>query len=523
MVRLYLVAAIFLGLIVSVGAVQAPAEQNYKVFMPFLIREANAPVWLVQLKLGADKASGEVIASANQMPKATFENVVVKDCTIAFDLKSKQGTFKFEGNLPKDKKDKILGSVMIRDVVTPAILEPTTLASLSSFDINKETLARGDQPEYEVVKAALSLMAEAEIRKTKIEEVRSWADKAVKSSEIYGAKWKSHIGLEIAELLAPQKDYAPIALQYARQAERALNENDSVTTKLKVLEILADALESSGKFDDAKEIQAKMEKMDQGIKPEPFPGRKSKSDRAILVELFTGTECPPCVAADMAFDALPKAFKSSEVVVLQYHLHIPGPDPLTNPETETRAKYYGRQIEGTPAIFFNGKTAAGGGGPRDAAMEKFKEYKAVVEPLLEKAAGATLLASAKKTGEDVTISAEVKDLSEVGNNIRLNMVLVEKEVRYQGGNKQKKHHHVVRSFPAGVEGIPMMEKNGKKEAKVNLEELRKKWSAYLDQIAKEEPFSGKGRPLNFTDLLAVVFIQNMATGEILQSTQVPVN
>ena len=152
-----------------------------------------------------------------------------------------------------------------------------------------------------------------------------------------------------------------------------------------------------------------------------------------------------------------------------------------------------------------------------------KPQRAVVEPLLEKAAGATLLASAKKTGEDVTISAEVKDLSEVGNNIRLNMVLVEKEVRYQGGNKQKKHHHVVRSFPAGVEGIPMMEKNGKKEAKVNLEELRKKWSAYLDQIAKEEPFSGKGRPLNFTDLLAVVFIQNMATGEILQSTQVPVN
>ena len=205
MVRLYLVAAIFLGLIVSVGAVQAPAEQNYKVFMPFLIREANAPVWLVQLKLGADKASGEVIASANQMPKATFENVVVKDGTIAFDLKSKQGTFKFEGNLPKDKKDKILGSVMIRDVVTPAILEPTTLASLSSFDINKETLARGDQPEYEVVKAALSLMAEAEIRKTKIEEVRSWADKAVKSSEIYGAKWKSHIGLKSRNSSHPRR------------------------------------------------------------------------------------------------------------------------------------------------------------------------------------------------------------------------------------------------------------------------------------------------------------------------------
>ena len=109
MVRFYLVVGMFLSLIVSVGAVQAPAEQNYKVFMPFLIREANAPVWLVQLKLTADKASGEVLASANQMPKATFENVSVKDGIISFDLKSKQGTFKFEGMLPKDKKEKIQG------------------------------------------------------------------------------------------------------------------------------------------------------------------------------------------------------------------------------------------------------------------------------------------------------------------------------------------------------------------------------------------------------------------------------
>ena len=168
MVRFYLVVGMFLSLIVSVGAVQAPAEQNYKVFMPFLIREANAPVWLVQLKLSADKASVEVLASANQMPKATFENVSVKDGTISFDLKSKQGIFKFEGTLPKDKKEKIQGSVMIKDIVTPAILEPTSLTSLSAFDINKEMIARADQPEYEVVKAALSLLAEAEIRKSKI-------------------------------------------------------------------------------------------------------------------------------------------------------------------------------------------------------------------------------------------------------------------------------------------------------------------------------------------------------------------
>ncbi len=522
MVRFYLVAGFFLSLILSAGAFQAPSGQNFKVFMPFLIRENNAPVWLVQLKTTDEKPTGEILATASQMPKAVMENFLIKDGSISFDMKSKQGNFKFEGILPKDKKDKIQGNVTIRDIVTPAVLEPTTITSLNPFELNREMLTRADQPEYEVVKAVLNLLAEAEIRKTKIEEVRSWADKAVKASENYGAKWKSQVGLEIAELLSSQKDYAPIALQYARQAERSLTEKDSVATKLKVFEILADALDSSGKPDESKEIQAKIEKIDVGIKPELFEGRKSKSDRAVLVELFTGTECPPCVAADMAFDALSKSFKPSEVVVLQYHLHIPGPDPLTNPDAENRAKFYGKQIEGTPAIFFNGKSAAGGGGPRDAGSEKFKEYKDVVEPMLEKAAGASLGLSAKKTGNEVTISAEVKELSLTGNNIRLNIVLAEKEVRYQGGNKQKKHHYVVRSFPAGVEGIAMTEKTSIKEAKVDLEDLRKKWASYLDQIAKEEPFTGKGRPLNFTDLVAVAFIQNMATGEILQAAQVPV-
>ena len=45
------------------------------------------------------------------------------------------------------------------------------------------------------------------------------------------------------------------------------------------------------------------------IAVKPFAGRKGKSDRAVLVELFTGAQCPPCVAADMAFDALPQTYK----------------------------------------------------------------------------------------------------------------------------------------------------------------------------------------------------------------------
>src|SRR5262249_22800010 len=160
-------------------------------------------------------------------------------------------------------------------------------------------------------------------------------------------RWRRDVILGIATMLGEQEGYATIALQYARQAERLLQPDKDLPSMQKaVYEALAAALKASGKEDEAKEDEARIDKIDTKIKPESFAGRKAKSDRVVLVELFTGAQCPPCVAADMAFDALGKTFKPSEVVLLQYHLHIPGPDPLTNADTETRARFYGRAIEG---------------------------------------------------------------------------------------------------------------------------------------------------------------------------------
>ena len=44
----------------------------------------------------------------------------------------------------------------------------------------------------------------------------------------------------------------------------------------------------------------------------------------------------------------------SELVLIQYHMHIPGPDPLTNTDTEARWKYYqnafsAKKFGGVPA------------------------------------------------------------------------------------------------------------------------------------------------------------------------------
>src|SRR5207253_3318789 len=80
------------------------------------------------------------------------------------------------------------------------------------------------------------------------------------------------------------------------------------------------------------------------FKTEAFKGRKAKGDRRVLVELFTGAQCPPCVAADVAFDALAKTYKPNDVILLEYHLHIPRPDALTNADTEERQGFYEKEI-----------------------------------------------------------------------------------------------------------------------------------------------------------------------------------
>src|SRR5262249_7346341 len=188
---------------------------------------------------------------------------------------------------------------------------------------------------------------------------------------------------------------------------------------------------------------------------EPYKGRKEKSDRAVLVELFTGAQCPPCVAADLAFDALARAYKPAEVVLLQYHLHIPGPDPLTNPASEARQAYYDADIEGTPSIFFNGKPGASGGGTVGDSEDKHGQYRNIIDSLLEKPAAARLQLTAARKGNKIDINAEVIDVEKPAEQLRLRLALVEEQVRYVGGNTLRFHHHVVRALPGGDEGIAL--------------------------------------------------------------------
>jgi hypothetical protein len=502
----------------------APPAGNWKVLLPMRPGDATQPLWIVKFEKKGDEWVGSVVAAGERVPKAALENLRVDKEALRFDLKLPTQVFRFEGKLPggKDKGGRIYASMMAGRDVAPAELERTTLTRLDRFSLDKEALARGATG-AEAIRVATSLLRQAGSQKAGQAEVRSWADRAVRAAGLYGPRFQREIMLEVAAtLLSEQEGYEKVALQYAQRAERALEPKEPPAAQKKVLDVYALALEKAGKADQAKEVLARVKKLDFRIKPKADAGRKGKGDRVVLVELFTGAHAEECVAADLAFDALGRTFKPTEVVLLQYHLHAPKPDPLTAPDGEARARSYGEHIRGLPTSFFNGRSAAGGGGERSDAQDKYEEYLAAVEPLLESPAKARVKVRAVRKGEKVDITAEVDKLEKTGGEVRLRLALVEEQVKYKGANGLTTHTHVVRAFPGGADGTPMKEKSAKKTVSVDLDKLRKDLKAYLDKYAEKRPFPDKERPLELKKLRVVAFIQDDETEEVLQAAQAEV-
>lgn len=488
--------------------------------------------WLVKFESKDGQWNGAVLDSAQGLPPGgVVQNVSVDAERLRFTLKFQGQNFTFEGKVPGDKNGKILGSFQLGRQLVVAQLEPSTLKSLKNrYEVAKEDFARteGGQAVFDL---AMDLLRQAGAQKAKPEEVRSWADRAAKLAETYGPRWQSEIAIRITESLLAQEGFAPISLEYARRAERSLDSKDDNAVQVRVLEALSAALRKADKVDDAKEVDSRIGKLESAgdqeylnrfppLKGVPFKGRKGESTRAVLLELFTGVQCPPCVAADLAFDAVNRTYKPTEVVLLQYHLHVPGPDPLTNPDSVARSRYYDKEVEGTPATLFNGKPGAEGGGFLDDAQDKLNDYRKVIDPLLEEASPVKLKLNAGRNATKIFITAEASGIEKPGEDLRLRLALTEKEVRYAGPNQMRLHHHVVRAMPGGAEGLALTDKMAKQEVSVDLEKLRTDLAKYLDDFSKKSPFPNSRRPLDLRNLHVVAFVQNDKTKEVLNAVEV---
>jgi len=106
--------------------------------------------------------------------------------------------------------------------------------------------------------------------------------------------------------------------------------------QLRGLGILATSLQKQGKKGEAAKLQERVTALEEkgheenekaGLASSPPSSRAARVPAWSWSSCSPAPQCPPCVAADLAFEGLGKTYKTSEVVLLQYHLHIPRRTP----------------------------------------------------------------------------------------------------------------------------------------------------------------------------------------------------
>lgn len=481
--------------------------------------------WLLTLQAKDGKLTGEA-QTLSRIPETTVTGVQIDGDLLHMGFKLANGVvFNFEGKLPRAGGKKIYGSITRGNNSTPAYLESTQ--AKNAFEANLDVLSRTPS-DPRVFSTLLTLISQAKDKKIPAREVQEWVEGVQKTAESYGPIWQTEFGLKLVNAL--QADFPAQAADTAAKIEKSFDAKTPVETQLRLLTSLAASYDASGQPAEAAKIMARIgglegdahkenEKSILNFKIDPYMG---KVGQPVLVELFTGAQCPPCVAADIGFDALGKAFKEKDIALLQYHLHIPDADALSNADAEARADFYAKSLRGTPAIFFNGKAIAPGGGGREDGEEKYQEYRSVVDKLITREPGGKIALTADRKGDVVTINAAAATVADVKGKVKLRFALVEDWARYKGRNGLTFHHRIVRSMPGGADGF-LVEKELKKALTVDVAELRTKLTKYLDDYAKNEgPFPDAQRPMRMRDLHVVAFLQNDDTGEVLQSISVPV-
>lgn len=259
---------------------------------------------------------------------------------------------------------------------------------------------------------------------------------------------------------------------------------------------------------------------------EAYKPTEKRSDRLVLAEVFTGSGCPPCVGADLAFEAAMERYARKDLAVVMYHQHVPQPDPMTNPDTQARSKYYG--VTGVPTYAVDGETLRGGGGGREGTKGIFDRIEPPIDKGLDLPAEARLSVNAGVTGRSVNVRTTVDSVKSESKDLKVHVLLVEKELKYSGENGIRFHPMVVRAMGGkDDDGFALAAGSAVSfEQTWDLDKVSAGLKAHLDDYEAKGhrgnsfKFSEKKYQIDSGNLAIVVFVQDAKTKHILQAAYV---
>lgn len=264
--------------------------------------------------------------------------------------------------------------------------------------------------------------------------------------------------------------------------------------------------------------------------PPPFalpPRRLPTGGHTVLLELFTGAGCEPCVAPDLAVESLLGTYDRQDLVVLEFDEHIPRPDPLANPDSGERAAMY--HVGQTPAAFLDGEELPVGGASRRDVENVVVGFADALEARAAVVTGVKL-GLAVKRGADSTIAVTSQVVPNgatptggVGlpERVVVHAALVEDHVRYSGENGIRFHRMVVRA--AAPARTVEMRSPGEAEASFNPTQIARDQAAYLREFEKHNDRFGEFQfrtseiPIQAEYLAVATWIEDPGTHEVLQA------
>lgn len=266
--------------------------------------------------------------------------------------------------------------------------------------------------------------------------------------------------------------------------------------------------------------KAYLDKFPNPVTPEHYTPTAARTKKLVLLELFTGSGCPPCVASDLAMEAVMERYKD-HIITIAWHEHIPAPDPMVAVNNNDRRLYY--SVSGVPTFEIDGAmvaNAAGsnpGGGARTNTANVYNNYKSSIDKALEMPARAELDVKATGEGDTVSVTVNVTKLPADAKDLRLHVVLVEKELRFTGENGIRFHPMAVRSNVGEKgAGIPITATGSSKHTfSLNQirDEITKSLAADIARRRQSSPtgtFAAEGNAyteIDTSELMVVAFIQ----------------
>lgn len=350
------------------------------------------------------------------------------------------------------------------------------------------------------------------------EDKTNEALKELKKVENYVDPWDSGFWITLGKCYEKKNDFKNALNTYVS----GLYAEEIPSVKTAALNILP---KLNLKEDDLKKLIDKKQNDLTSFKTGKY---KSKNNgKVLLAELFTGAECPPCQGADVAYDNLSEYFPRTSLAILEYHLNIPGPDPMTNPDTWNRYVYYGANF-GTPTAIIEGRESITGGGPKFLAQNRFNLYKYALSKYETSKPEVSLSGNAKTRGDNINVQLNLKGKAKDTNDV-IHVALVEKFVNYTGSNSISKHRFVVRNLLYNGKGSSIT--STKISGIFDVSKIEEGLKNYLDDPTKQPSWrpgfgapSWRARPdkLNRKNLAVVAWIQNPETKEIVNSVFIDV-